>query len=61
MDNALRSAATARLTILALLAMAASGCEMIGDIFEAGVWVGVILVAVVLGAIAFVVSKVRRS
>ncbi len=35
------------------------GCEAIGAIFEAGVWVGVVLVIVVLGAVAFLVSKMR--
>jgi hypothetical protein len=61
MENALRSAVPARLAMLVLLAVAASGCEMVGDIFEAGIWVGVILVAVVVAAIAFVVAKLRRS
>jgi hypothetical protein len=36
-----------------------SGCQVIGDIFKAGVWVGLILVIVVVGVIAWVVSKSR--
>ena len=40
-------------------ALALSGCEVIGDIFEAGVWVGVILVLGVVGVIIWIVSKMR--
>lgn len=36
-----------------------SGCEVIGAIFKAGVWVGIILVIAVVGLIAWVVSKIR--
>ena len=36
-----------------------TGCEVIGDIFEAGVWVGVILVIGIIGLIAWIVSKSR--
>ena len=36
-----------------------SGCQVIGDIFKAGVWVGVILVIAVVGVIAWIVSKSR--
>jgi hypothetical protein len=36
-----------------------SGCELVGDIFQAGVWVGVIMVAVVVGLILLLVTKAR--
>jgi hypothetical protein len=35
-----------------------SGCEVIGDIFKAGVWVGILIVALVLVAVVFILSKV---
>jgi hypothetical protein len=38
--------------------LALSGCEMIGDIFQAGVWVGVLLV---VGVIALMVWMFSRS
>jgi hypothetical protein len=44
------------LLILTILSMA--GCEIIGDIFKAGVWVGVLLV---IGVIALVVWLLTRS
>jgi hypothetical protein len=39
------------------LALALSGCEVIGDIFQAGVWVGVILVVGVLALVGYIVAK----
>ncbi len=40
------------------LAMASlSGCELIGDIFKAGVWVGVLIVVGIIALIVFLVSK----
>lgn len=44
------------LILLPLLLMLSS-CELIGDIFKAGVWAGVLLVVVVVGLIIFVIGK----
>ncbi|MEA2658208.1 MAG: hypothetical protein QOF64_793 [Candidatus Binatota bacterium] len=48
-----------KLSWLAILAFATalSGCEIVGDIFKAGVWVGVLLVIGVIGLIIWLVSK----
>jgi hypothetical protein len=48
------------LCALLVVAAASTGCEIIGDIFQAGVWVGVILVVIVLALIMFLVSRVRH-
>ena len=40
--------------------MVASGCEVIGTIFKAGMVSGVIVVVLILAVIGFVVSKLRR-
>jgi Ni,Fe-hydrogenase III small subunit len=45
------------LPLLALL-MSLSSCEIIGGIFKAGVWSGVILVVVVVGLIIFILARV---
>ena len=39
------------------LALALSGCEIIGDIFQAGVWVGVVLVVGVLALLGYIIAK----
>jgi len=38
-----------------------SGCEAIGTIFKAGVWVGALAVVAVIALVAFVAMKVGRS
>jgi hypothetical protein len=45
--------------IIVFSAMALTGCEVIGDIFKAGVWVGVFLVFGIIGLIVWAVSKAR--
>jgi hypothetical protein len=43
---------------LFLVAVSTSGCEAIATIFEAGVWVGVILVVIVLAVIFGVIRMI---
>ena len=45
------------IALLLLSALTLTGCEIIGDIFQAGVWVGVILVIAVIGIIVWVFSE----
>jgi hypothetical protein len=46
-------------TLLLLSTVTLAGCEVIADIFKAGVWTGVILVLLVVGVIVWAVSKSR--
>jgi hypothetical protein len=34
-----------------------SGCELAGDIFKAGVWVGVLVVVAIVGLIIYLISR----
>jgi Rrf2 family protein len=43
--------------LLLLSTVALTGCEVIGDIFKAGVWVGVVLVMLVIGIIVWLVTR----
>lgn len=36
------------------------GCEVIGDIFKAGVWVGVIIIIIIIALIAFIARLFRK-
>lgn len=45
--------------LLLLFTVTLIGCDLIVDIFQAGVWVGVILVILVIGLIVWMVSKSR--
>ena len=40
-----------------LCAVALTGCEVIGDIFKAGVWTGVLLVILVIGVIVWLLTR----
>ena len=48
-----------RILFIVLLAVSAAGCELIGGIFKAGVWVGAIGVILVVVLIIVVVAKVK--
>jgi hypothetical protein len=41
-------------------ALALTGCEAIGTIFEAGVWTGVIGIVVIVAIIVYFISRSRR-
>jgi len=43
-------------SVLALL-LSLSSCQLVGDIFKAGVWAGVLLVVVVVGLVIFIIAK----
>jgi hypothetical protein len=44
---------------LCLLGFSMTSCEIIGDIFKAGMWVGVVGVALVIGLVLFIFGKMR--
>jgi len=43
--------------LLFFSAVALTGCEVIGDIFKAGVWTGVLLVILVIGIIVWLLTR----
>jgi hypothetical protein len=43
--------------LFVMTSISLSGCELVGDIFKAGVWVGILAVAAVIGLIIFLISK----
>ncbi len=45
------------LVIFVLLATTLTGCDLISGIFEAGVWVGVILVVLVIALVFWIIKK----
>lgn len=50
---------TARLSLILLLAMSASGCEIVGGIFKAGIWVGAIIVILIIAVIMWIINRAR--
>ena len=45
--------------LLVLLSMTVAGCELAGDIFEAGAWIGAIVVVLIIAIVGVVVAKIR--
>jgi TRAP-type C4-dicarboxylate transport system permease large subunit len=44
--------------VLFFIIISLTGCELVGDIFKAGVWVGVLVVVAIVGLIIYLISKV---
>lgn len=51
--------AAAFIPVMLVFATMFTGCELIGDIFKAGIWVGVIIVIAIIAVIAFVVKMFK--
>ena len=47
------------LTLVLLSAVLLGGCEVVGGIFKAGVWVGVIAVVLIVFGVGFLIAKLR--
>jgi hypothetical protein len=58
-DRARPAPVTRMLFALAMISTLA-GCEAIGTIFEAGVWVGVIIVIGIVAVVALIAGILRR-
>jgi hypothetical protein len=53
--------AFSRLFLVLVAGIALAGCELAGDIFQAGMAVGIFLVIAAVALVVFLVSKVRRK
>ena len=49
-----------RLLLVAVAALTLPGCELVGDIFQAGMAVGIFLVLAVVGLVIFLAAKLTR-
>lgn len=46
--------------IIIFISAVFSSCEAIGDIFKAGVWVGVLIVVGIIALVLFLIGKSRK-
>jgi hypothetical protein len=46
------------LVLLVVASLTLPGCEMIGGIFKAGMWVGVLGVIIVIAIVGFIAAKI---
>lgn len=49
-----------RILLIVLLAVSTAGCELVGGIFKAGVWVGAIGIVLLVVLVVVAVGKFRR-
>ena len=47
--------------VLFLLSVSLTGCEFIGDIFKAGIWVGILIVIAIIAVISFLVVIFKKK
>ena len=47
------------LLLLVLTAVPLAGCELIGGIFQAGMWVGAIFIVLIIAIVGFIAAKIR--
>lgn len=55
----IRSSTLSRIALLVVLGMSAAGCEAIGGIFKAGIWVGALAVLAVVAVVVVVIGKMK--
>ena len=55
----LHTGSLARIALLVVLGITAAGCEVIGGIFKAGIWVGALGVILVVVLLVVAVGKMR--
>ena len=48
------------LVLLLLSTTIFSSCELVGDIFQAGMWIGVIIVIAIIALILWLLRKIRK-
>ena len=48
-----------QLVLLLMATVTMAGCELAGDVLEAGVWMGAIGVILVIAIVGFVVARIR--
>ena len=48
------------LTILLAMVFLLTSCEAIGDIFQAGIWTGLLIVVAVVALIIWLISRFRK-
>jgi uncharacterized membrane protein YkvI len=47
------------LILLVLATIPLAGCELVGNIFQAGMWVGAIVIVLIIAIVGFIAAKIR--
>lgn len=49
-----------QIVILLTFSIGFTGCEFLGDVFKAGVWVGIIILIAIIAVVAFIIKLFRK-
>ena len=49
-----------RLSLLLFVSLLLAGCDLVGDIFQAGLVVGLVIMVVIIAILGWIVGKFRR-
>ena len=55
----LQTGSLARIALLVFMGVSLAGCEVVGGIFKAGIWVGALGVILVVVLLVFIVGKMK--
>lgn len=47
------------LILLSVTTIPLAGCELVGDIFQAGMWVGALFIVLIIAIVALIAAKLR--
>ena len=50
-----------RISLLLAISFFTAGCELIGDIFQAGIVVGIIILVLIIAVVWWLIGKFRRG
>lgn len=49
-----------RLLLLLLLSLTAGACELVGDIFQAGFVIGIVVVILIVAVLVWIINRFRK-
>ena len=55
----MKQATLARMLPILILSVFVAGCELVGDIFQAGMWVGILAVVILAVLVFYIVGRLR--
>lgn len=47
------------LVLIVAASMSLAGCELVGGIFKAGVWVGALFIVIIIAIVGFIATAIR--
>ncbi|HEX8561999.1 MAG TPA: hypothetical protein VF676_03365 [Flavobacterium sp.] len=49
-----------QIALVVLMLTSFTSCDIVGDILEAGIWIGIIIVVLIVALIFWIIRKIKR-